>query len=454
MKFSVFCRAPSARSLFLSSTSLASKVLLTTSLLVLSQMAKAESVTDDQSVTQFVTPGDVLIVDADVVVEDDPGVIFEGDHGRLSNFGLIGSLSNSISLDGQFGIGIVNNTEGIISGGTEGILAGGGAVLSGGILNFGLVESAQSHAISITDTGTEIFGDVINSLDADILGTVSGINAENGAEISGSIINFEGATISGDEDGITAKAGAIFSGRISNSGTIEGFESSGISVSGVGSEISGDISNISNGNIFGRVSAISADEGAEVSGWILNEFNGFVSGEEDGISARGGAVLSGGIRNSGTLEGMEASGIVVSGKDTEISGDIWNDYGGFILGETHGINAQGGAEISGEIRNSDDALISGNSTGIRAQGGALLSGGIRNSGFVEGASSAGIAVLDASTEISGDILNEEGGSISGELSSQAISRTRAWSWGWMHLVSLCSMKQRSYPGTLPIMPVG
>ena len=229
-----------------------------------------------------------------------------------SNTDLTGGITNLST--GQI-IGDSDNTpinERASGTGDATIWLRGGANLSGGLNNAGLIEHNTITAVLLESFGTQIPGLIENS------GTIRG--AIGGISVSG----------------VDLAAG------IENSGSIIGTSSVGIAVNTTGTDISGGINNLAGGVISGGL-------------------NGVVVGSSSND-------ISGGITNAGTISGTGATGvgITVNGGSNDISGGVNNQSGGVISGNT-GIRVEGGLAISGGIVNAGTIQGTGG-TAIRLDG--------------------------------------------------------------------------------------
>ncbi len=301
--------------------------------------------------------------------------------GSIVNAGTIESIDNTgVRLSHEAAVGSITNSGTIVGNDGTGLSIGWSSIISG----------------AITNTGT-ISGDDGSGL---VLATES--------RVDGGITNQAGGTISGANGyyGINLRTRSVIA-NITNSGDISG--QNGIYLQ-TGSSISGGITNSSSGTITAQINAIYVwDGGTNIAGGITND--GSIIGGEGGIVLQpfmGGSnvTISGDIINTNVITGGNF-GIILSGADADISGTIVNS--GTITGTNQfGIGVAQG-DISGGIDNSG-VITSTNSFGIGVFGQGDISGGINNSGAISGASK-GITVV--SSDISGSIANQVGGTITG-----------------------------------------
>ncbi len=234
--------------------------------------------------------------------------------------------------------------------------------------NAGIVCSFESGVDSIT----------INSG-----ATLGGITQDNYNALSGSITN--NGTISNELTyGIEIFNGSTLGLSLTNNGTISTTSSSGISVNG--STISNAITN------SGSITIDDTDPAITITNSTIN----------------------GSINNSGTIRNIAGSDSVFITTST-ITGNFTNS--GSIRGYLNGIELNNSSTISGNITNSGS--ITGDTTaGIKITNSSEVSGNLTNSGSISG-DQDGI-FLDGAT-ISGSIINQAGGTISGNNSGINVS---------------------------------
>jgi len=141
--------------------------------------------------------------------------------GGITNSGLIqGDVNGIYSNDSTINGDIVNTPTGVIRGGTDifqgGIYLDRTSVLSGRILNQGLIEGGEGGVVA--DDYSHIEQGVTNT--GMISGAIAGINVLSFSTISGGIVNQ--GTIAGGSDGIRIVSYSAVTGGITNSGTISG----------------------------------------------------------------------------------------------------------------------------------------------------------------------------------------------------------------------------------------
>ena len=347
--------------------------------------------------------------------------------GGITNSGAIGSnLSNDgIHVNGgslgtsSAAFGISNTSAGSISGSNAGVLVSAGGSILADIENAGAIfgSAAAIHVI----TGGDING-ITNSgkIGQNAAGTDTAVTAilvdgtTTVSDISGTITNT--GTIIGEINAISLVANGQITGGIANgvNGTIQGDGGDAISIAAgsvVGSVTGTGISNATSGTILGTVNGIDID--GSVLGGISN--TGLISGtHSSGIHIRAAGSVTGGISNaaSGTIHGS-THGINISGS---VAGGITNS--GSIVSDT-GVAAilvtGASGSVTGGIVNNAGGHISGSHTGangIAITGGASVTGGISNSGTIY--SEVGYAILVDTSSLTGDITNASGADITGD----------------------------------------
>lgn len=331
----------------------------------------------------------------------------KGGYAGVSNSGTITQMTNAGLIDGLYAM---------INEGTIGSLANSGRITSDGsaLVNYGTINTLTNSGTINSDTYAGIYGvdGTIGSMTNELGGTVSGASAGvynsaaitlltnagtissgqnaiyNGGSLggvvnSGSITGSDGAaifsssviesintsgTLTGSQHGIFNDSGRI--GNITNTGAITGTMYEGIfSINGT----LGNISNLGAGaRITGGTAGIYSRRGD--AGSVTNE--GTIQGGSYGIYASG---TMGNITNSGMIDGLEYTGIWLSGGTL---GNITNTASGTIQGGTAGIY---NSDTIGNVTN--NGTISGNSYGIYN---STLMGDVTNTGNIIGTSYYGI----------------------------------------------------------------
>ena len=313
----------------------------------------------------------------------------------------VGSISNSGTVSGDVGFGIIGSSVGNIS--NSGTISGTGnygvflnlSTVSGGISNGGSISGVDR---GIGFNGSTVTGNITNAAGAIISGGGTGFFLYN-SSVSGSIIN--SGSISGANFGIELMANSTIAGNITNNtgGTISG-GTDGIQLSL--STVSGSI--INSGSIAAAVGGRSAIYVGDstVSGSITNNTGGTISGGNEGVWLNH-ATVSGGITNSGSISGVNHGIISFSGSEAS---SITNNTNGAISGGYTGISLNN-STVSGGISNSGSISGTGQS-GIWINGSTV--GSIINSGSISGGNNG---ILLTNSTISGSITNNAGGTISG-----------------------------------------
>lgn len=374
------------------------------------------------------------------------GGTITGSTGILLSVGVqSGGVTNSGLIEGTNGVGLYisdstisgaihNLAGGTISGVSKAaVLLSGGASVTGGIKNEGLIKSDDlqygSHAIFVSSSTVE--GGISNSgtilaggysggggIGLSSSTVVGGINNSGTISVLDSGHNHYGYNLSG----IFAASSLIENG-ITNSGliTIAGETSSpaqGIYLSDT--SVSGNI--VNSGTISAYAASTSANgiflSSATINGGIVNSGTIAVSvpsGTGAGIWVTGGSI-GGGITNSGLIdvEGSSAIGLKIDDSGTVINGGITNSgqilanatsataiglnmADGTIVGNivnTGQIQASGGSDsfgvqlsggtVTGALINSAGGTISGTDAGVKVTGTTLITDGINNAGLISG----------------------------------------------------------------------
>ncbi len=332
--------------------------------------------------------------------------------GNINNSGTI----TSVSLTTSEILGVVTNqTGGLIE-----RVEISGSDISGSLVN----EDTGIINEIIIDNSSNVTGNIDNQ--ASITGAAIGISIDN-ATVSGDVTN--SGTISGSNTAIKLVTTSDMNGGLTNTGTISG-STAGIVLDN--SDMSGGIDN--SGTINANSIGIGVDNGSDMTGTIDN--SGTISAAAGvGIAVNSASGIDGSndgnvaIENtsSGTISGLIGVSVTANG---DISGAFLND--GTISGNSYGLYVDE-SDISGTISNTgtisgdtgyriqDSTLtgildntgtISGDTTGILVTETADVQGTITNTGTISTTGGAAIQV-ESSSDISGGILNQTGGTISG-----------------------------------------
>jgi hypothetical protein len=266
-----------------------------------------------------------------------------------------------------------------------------------------------------------------------------GIDLQNNAT-GVTVNNFASGTVTGGRHGITggpSNPSASFLSTINNDGNIFGSNGSGINLDGLNARQSATI--VNTGLIRGN-GVIGDGDGVDIDGIVnltnsgtirsLNSFSAGVAAYSEGITVGGGT-----ITNSGTIEGLVASGnsnafgrgITLSGNDITsgpLAGTreglygnavIINNAGGLIRGQTDSaIVVEGAASIySVSITNNAGATIQGGSSTAAAIRTGADAAAITNRGIIDG-SSSGKALQGGAGAVAVSILGGQA-SVTGSL---------------------------------------
>ena len=293
--------------------------------------------------------------------------------GGIDNSGTIGQSANGSSSDvSEFGIlvkegGIISSTA--TAGGIE-VTSTPATVV--GITNSGIIAGTQA-AILVDDVGSDISGGIVNE--------TSGVIGENTA-----------GTVYADI-GIEVRSGGAITGGIDNSGVI-----------------------------FGEDYAVFLTNNAVVGG-IVNNSSGVIGEDSDGgeFSTTGIYVGSGSIisTTASPATGIILDSVFAGATSAVVATGITNS--GVIIGDDFGIYLDNdgtiGATSGVGISNLASGTIRGNTAAIRING--TLNGGLSNAGLIQGDDFA-IEISGSDAEISGDIVNWGGGTITAEIYGIAI----------------------------------
>lgn len=363
--------------------------------------------------------GDSIVITSAGSVESSTAVYANGVGsigGSIQNAGTIrGTSDTAIDIYNGAEIASITNTGEII-GYSYGIIVAANSAITGGVTNSGLI-TGDSYGFRL-DGGT-IGGGIDNS--GSVYGGYHAIHANSGALINGinnsgtmtastsSIIYIEGSTVTGgftnsgtitgtvsgyDQAAIRLANSSTLSGGFTNTGVIDytGTSEHAYGLRLQSSSLSGGITN--SGTL--RVAAPSQTEaagirlqGSSISGGITN--SGLIQAgdastyESYGLSGYM-STISGDIVNTGTWTGTgsnEAYGIYLI--YSSVSGGITNS--GTLSGTTAGISLFGSsvsAVIGGPIVNQAGGTISGDFAGIMLNAEATVTGGIQNAGVIRG----------------------------------------------------------------------
>ena len=317
----------------------------------------------------------------------------------LNNYGSMISLnasaggSQAVDFNAMTGANVVNNYTGALLKALEADAVRPG--VNGVVNNWGRI-------VSVTTTGSSSDG-------VDVQAN-SGVTVNNNA----------GGTIEGGRHGITGgapDASTTFTTMVVNllGGTIQGDNGSGINLDGFNARQSATVTN--GGLIVGN--GVTGDgDGVDVDGLVtlvntgvIRSLNAVPGKGETAAFSEGISVGGGTVTNSGTIEGLVASGNAAGkGIGITLTGNDIVDAQGNETGQRNGIYAnavvtnQAGGLIRGQ--NSSGIVIKGNatafSTTINNNAGATIQGGgatdaaiqagldpvtINNSGRIDGSSS-------------------------------------------------------------------
>lgn len=298
------------------------------------------------------------------------------------------------------------------------ILIGGGSTLTGNIENSGTIESTHSGAGIAIRSSSTLAGSLLNNsgtIEGEdyfgrIIGDDYGVRITGGAELTGGITN--AGLISGrDDTGILIDSATV--GSITNSGEIWG-DGNGIRLSGV-AELTGDLEN-SGFIIATDGDGILIHEASTVAN--INN-TGLIMGEDEGngITVASSGSITGGLTNSGTIVGTyEATGIALYSGGT-IAGNVTNT--GYIGGEYVGISMAAGGTMA-SLLNGEDGEVVGGDYGIYIGAGGSFTNStnsINNAGLISATSGVGIY---AETNGTIGTITNSGTISGGEDDSQAI----------------------------------
>jgi uncharacterized protein with beta-barrel porin domain len=362
------------------------------------------------------------------------GILVQGIHGT-PNQGVSGSITNNGT--------IISSNVGI---------SAGGVTVGGDIINNGTVTSGPDAAMAVSEA--TVVGSVINNKTLTATSATVGLAISNGGSIGGSVQNF-GSISEGNASGAaiqilpsTAGIAQTITGSVINEvgGTLTG----GVGI-GILAFVDPSTTAIVNGNVANNGSINAGLTGIQivsstVGGAVSN--TGMITAGQNGIqlmnlinlvgtafqSATGPASVGGGVTNSGTITstGTGFAGIALDG--ATVSGGITNSAAGhinaangagillsntgsitFTSGQVFTVNG-GASSVSGGVLNQGSINAK---TGIMVTGGSILTGGITNSGSLTGTTAA----IDVRGEGAATTINQQAGSISGNILLSALADT-------------------------------
>lgn len=349
--------------------------------------------------------------------------------GAISNTGVIDSSPAGIEINDSIVVGGIHNsgTAAVLSGVTDGVLLTGNTILTGGISNEGTIVgfgTSFADGIALQGAGVVVTGGITNSSTGTIQALVSqtgiGINLSSFTSLvgdinnsgriltsgtstsiginmqtgvlAGSILNNAGARIVATSGTGINFAGGVITGNIDNAGTIAGVN--GVMLSGA---LAGGIINQSTG----RITASGTGNGITMVGGTIAQGitnDGVISAAAGGSGiVLVGGTFSGGISNSGTIQ-SGSTGILIVG--TAFSGGITND--GAIVSATGAGVISVGSDLNGDFINGEDGSITAGASGFLFNG-TDFNGNVLNDGAIV-AADQGINMIAAGT-ITGDITN-------------------------------------------------
>ena len=324
----------------------------------------------------------------------------------VTNDGTISHTTNTLFFGN--GVSTLINTDTISA--TANVAVGAAGLVN--VTNSGTI-SATTDALRYNTFGVHA-GETLT-----INNLVGGVISETGGNSTSAAIEFGNGTVGNI---VVNNAGDITSVNDARA-----FRAVGITVDSI------SISNASTGLITGGSDAIF-DDSSSVSHTITNdgEIDGNItlsSGSADAITNNAGAMITGDIdttagddviTNSGDISGRIS---ITGGSDT-----ITNSATGVIENLTTGDNTQNAIRITGGDLNGgldNDGRITSDFAPAIAVDGTDVTGLIDNSGTIEGTDSTsgfGISVINAASDISGGIINQAGGSITGTLTAIDVSQ--------------------------------
>ncbi len=336
---------------------------------------------------------------------------------NAANVDNAGTISGTIGLQHVNAIGATIINSGTIRS-TAGSSTVDAIVVDGGTYN--IINTATGTIENLTNAGSS------NRAIQAITGGGSGatLNVTNAGTIS--TVRSGATAIFGDSIGNTAgtldnqAGGMIITVGIANA--VQFFGGNDTVTNNAGATITGDISSgagndtiTNSGNITGRVLITAGSDTItnSAAGVIENPVTSSGVFTNNAIRITGGD-LAGGIDNDGRITTSLNPAIAIDG--TDVTGLI--DNSGTIEGTEPGGSGVGisvlnaGSDISGGIINQAGGSITGTLTAIDVGQNADISGGITNFGEIDGAGFTGIGAF-VSADISGGVTNEVGGVIRG-----------------------------------------
>ena len=269
--------------------------------------------------TCHLNAGDDLLVDAgaSVITSSNTAVEINTNQaaGTLVNYGTIQSGSSYAILfdDDSSAVSLTNHSTGQIF---RTVALFGGASITGGIVNDGLMSATGERALELSGLGS-LGGGISNNGTIQATGAQSfiyGIYATGGFTINGGITNAATGTISGGvaSQGIFLNSGSVLNGGIHNLGD-----------------------GTNGGTISGGLLGVHVGNASSLNGDIINDEFATISGDNAGILIDGVSSVVGNINNSGTIEArgnaMSDFGIQLMGTSS-VTGDIVNQASGVVRG--------------------------------------------------------------------------------------------------------------------------
>ena len=372
--------------------------------------------------------------------------------GDITNNGTIAASYVGVYVQNASVTGnIVNSATGQMNG--AGIYVTGSSV--GGISNAGTIANTVYPQPAITVTAGTVNGDISNTGTITTLST-GGIAVVNNSNVTGNITN-SGTITDNPGRGIWVYAGADHSnpggttigGSISNTATGQITAAKGIGIYATSATSlvhiagAGGVSNA--GTMTVTQTGISIGS-ATVDGAVSN--TGTINAGQNGIQIinvantpgtttlgdAGNPVISGGVSNSGSITstGTGYAGIymdggnVANGITNTATGTITANNGvGILLSNTGQItyfsgtvytSLGGPASVTGGISNAGTITAK---TGIMVTGGSTVTGGITNTGTIN----ASVNAIDVSGEGAASTINQNGGSITGNVLLSTLADT-------------------------------
>jgi len=335
--------------------------------------------------------------------------------GTISNTGTIESGGSAATIEVQgsgSATGITNSSTGIISS-NNGIAIDVAAPVTGTITNSGTIETTGTGtAIEIQGSGSTTG---ITNSSTGIIESTSGMAIDVAAPVTGTISN--SGTVS-STTGTTIDVAAPVTGTITNSGTIESRSGTDIMIQG-----SGSVEGIANTGTISSTTGTAIDVAAPVTGAISNtgtiesgggattieiqgagSTTGITNGSTGIISSNTGTAIdvdahvTGTINNSGTIESVSGTDIMIQG-----SGSTQGITNSGIIESTSGTAIDVAAPVMGTISNTGTIESGGSATTIEIQGSGSTTG-ITNGTTGIISSNTGTAI-DIAAPVTGIISN-------------------------------------------------